>query len=200
MSSTHITQADRATFAEYLQTGEEILWTGQPIPGKYAKLALGPGVLMLPFAVLFLVVFFFQMSSIAGPNARPEIALIPIGFVIIAVVISLFQLRRRAANTSYAATNRRLLVAHRGAFGKVRLKDYGRGTVEFLHVVEKRDGSGHIVFARGMEGNNNKNSGTLRGFLAVPEVRRVEGVIKAQEYAPRTTEIAPWYVRLLARF
>lgn len=111
------------TFAEYLQSGEEILWTGQPVPGRIVRMAMGPGVLMLPLVVVFLVVFAIQASQREPGGFEPLVMLIPIGFLILGILIAVGQLRRTARNTHYAITNRRLLVARKPVFGKSRLKD-----------------------------------------------------------------------------
>ncbi len=158
--------------------GEQLMWSGRPLPGRHALRAM-PGVLLgLPFAAMSPLWF---AGAWSGP-ARHSLALsltssgAGILFAVVGASLILGPLLayRRAQRTVYAITG---AAAHVIVLGVTRrIETYGGPDLAQVRCVERSDGSGDLLFPRRMAGRTRVDSG---GFRGVPNVRQVERLLRS---------------------
>lgn len=189
---------------EYLQSGESLLWEGQPDPTRFSRrglwIALPFGLVFTGFS-LFWVVFSFALTRGVGavsPDA-PPIALFPlfgVPFVLVGLYIlvgRLFVAQRQARSLWYAVTDRRVLIV---GGRRPSLTELALTAIPGLQVDESDAGYGTIAFGTaptmgtiaGMSGNGVHVGGTkttlgVPAFQSIPHVRAVYDTIKRAQAA-----------------
>ena len=86
--------------------------------------------------------------------------------------------RRAMQRTAYAVTDRRALVVRRKAFGGRSILSFDPGRLTSMERVERRDGSGDLVFEVIRTRSGSSTSTERRGFLSVADVRGVEAMLR----------------------
>jgi hypothetical protein len=171
--------ADRV--AAELETGERLVWAGQP----RLDLATRPKYLLIPFGIAFLV-FSLVWMIVAGlltlglmaPCALPFIA------VGIGMIMSPVWLRRRAQKVLYALTDRRAMIWEPGWFRNITVRTYTAAGLGRMARMERADGSGDLVFEEfttatwDSNTNTNTHTTTRRGFLCIDQVREIEDLVR----------------------
>ncbi|MBZ0296104.1 MAG: hypothetical protein K8L99_26325 [Anaerolineae bacterium] len=193
MKKNEIPEALRDTIEQQLMAGEELLWAGQPDPMRMARrklLQAGFGVIWLVF-VIFIFGDFWTMPS-RGPNVGgfgSIFSLMPLFFIGVGSWTVSTPLRDyfTAKRTIYAVTDQRALIIS-GLFSQ-SAKSYGRHQIEFVDTRVHSNGTGDIIFDRGMQARNrsiisfgsNRSTYTMDvGFFGIDYPRQVEALMLQQ--------------------
>jgi hypothetical protein len=181
-----------------LADGERLVWVGQPLPGLYRLRSIPlliVGIFFLGFSVLWLVMTagmglfagFGAAQAGGGPAAVGVdsffgcfalVGLFPLAIGIFLVTSPLW-MGSMARKTLYAVTNRRAIIFEPQLFRTVQVRSYTASGLGAMARVERGDGAGDLVFEEYVtRGANNSTTTQRRGFLAVPRVREVEGLVR----------------------
>lgn len=196
----------REALAPDIETGEVFLWAGRPELKTFMWHAVGPTkIIALPFFAVFVIMMVVLFNDESSPAWFRMLAMSTMSLGIVAATIGTwFYLRGTARQLVYAVSDRRVIMLSEGKgwfliFRRRRwLKDFSKGSMEFLHVVEKRDGSGHIYMSPD-PGPGPGSGSPLPALTGVPNVRTVAALIRQQEYAPPASAPVPFHVRLISR-
>jgi hypothetical protein len=159
-----------------LDAGEQLLWYGQPIARRTIRSAM-PIVL---FGIMWTAFALFWMAGAAGfrfPDfsrlSESLFALFGLPFVLIGLglLASPYFVYKKAKRTVYAITNRRAIVIVSGKFKFIQ--SYSGKDIGTISRSERADGTGDIFF--GEEAGEKRTKPV--GFLAIPDVRRVERIL-----------------------
>ncbi|MCE9530678.1 MAG: hypothetical protein K8T89_06060 [Planctomycetes bacterium] len=174
-----------------LRDNEQLLWVGQPRPGRCARQALPIVLFGIPwtaFALFWMVAASGMLFGGGGGLGAIGIIfpLFGLPFVLIglAMLSSPYWLRKRAKRTCYALTNRRAIVWKASWFGSVEVRSYGPNELTKLRRVEYPNGEGDIVFEEttvtfGRDADGNRTAQTNRnGFMAIENVRAIEELLR----------------------
>lgn len=170
-----------------LQTGERLVWVGQPRP----DLVMRAAYFLVPFGLLFggFAVFWITTASSfrggGGPALFDFFPCFGIPFVLIglALVASPVWLRRKAGNTVYALTDRRAILWEPGWFGAVTVRSYAAAGLGRMARRDRAGGAGDLVFEEFVTSSTNSDGHTSstthqRGFLCIDRVREVEDLVR----------------------
>jgi hypothetical protein len=168
-----------------LASGERVLWSAQPIPGRFARKAL-PAVL---FGIPWTAFALFWTAGAAWGTSRTEGAglfrafpLFGLPFILIGVgmLSSPYWMRRKARRCAYVLTNRRAIVLSGGWRGSVTVRSFGPERLTDLQRKQNPDGSGDLVFAQDIRRDSEGSRlATDVGFLAIRDVKSVEEQVRA---------------------
>jgi len=175
----------RARFKGELEPGERLLWAARSDPpvtplaaGYYVSIAIALVCLGVGIAILAPR---GNRHSVDDSTMTAGLVFIGIGclFVIglIAAWNNRWSERRRLSNVCYAITDRRAIVwAPEPKGDAIRVQVVARGQLRNLVRVERPDGSGSLEFSG--EGDYVAVHWPPFGFMHIPEVRRVEQIIR----------------------
>ncbi len=177
-----------------LRSGETVVWQGQPIPGRYARggwcLVLF-GIPWTAFSIFWVVMASgITMGHQHGPplGVRIFFPLFGLPFVVIGLgmLSSPFWMKRKALKVAYVVTDQRAILIEGGWRGGVTVRSFGPDQLNQLERREHADGSGDLIFERhhGRDSDGERRSREI-GFLAVPEVKKVEELIRGLQAPPR---------------
>jgi hypothetical protein len=178
-----------------LRSGERIVWTAQPIPGRYNR---GNWVMVLfaipwtAFAVFWMVMAGRGASHSSTPGPFKLFPLFGLPFVLIGLgmLTSPFWSRKTAAKTVYLITDQRAMIIQEGWRGRTRVESYAPAQLQSITREQNNDGSGDIIFMSRTWSDNDCNQRSTRiGFLGVPDVKAVEEYIRA--LAQKTVGVGP---------
>jgi hypothetical protein len=175
---------------EELESGERLLWTGQPRPGRFFLQSLPAFLFGIPwtmFAVFWTLLasgMFFGQDAPGpeGPGGQESMglfALFGVPFILIGLGLlsSPFWAHRKAKRTVYAITEKRALIFEGGMGTKVR--SFAASALDSLERTERADGSGDIVFERQYyRGHKGGQRVRTIGFLGIRAVREVEQLLE----------------------
>jgi hypothetical protein len=177
-----------------LASDEKLLWCGKPTPQR----AFWAASLIWFFAVPWTAFALFWMWMAAGMasgmasgmgertvspgfNVRFLFPLfgLPFVFIGLGLLSTPFWAYRKAVKTVYGITNKRLLII--ADTGKSRSVDsYGSDNIGDIKRTERPDKSGDLTFAQRTTKNSEGSQHTANiSFIGVPEVRRVEELLRA---------------------
>jgi hypothetical protein len=172
-----------------LDQDEQLLWIGQPQPGRMARKAIPLMIFGIPFTAFAL--FWMTMASgilFVGGNADfgPGIFLlcfplfgIPFVVVGLGLLTAPFWAYRNAGRTCYAVTSKRVILWEAGWFGSITVRSYLPPELTKIFRREHSDGTGDLIFEEyytyGRRGRSHLNH---RGFLAIERVREIEELIR----------------------
>jgi hypothetical protein len=159
-----------------LETGEQLLWAGQPNPTRAAL----PYLPISLFALLWTgaVAYMSQTFSFSGPPRFMFLAIFAL-FFLVGLALMAFPLfwYFRAKQGCYAVTNKRLLLVQAGK--SRNLQSYTQDDIEELECTERADKSGDLIFAQRRWKDSDGDWRTQRiGFLGIPQVRSVERLVR----------------------
>ena len=174
-----------------LRDGERLLWVGQPRPGRIAR----QGIPLLLFGIPWTGFAVFWMAAASGllfgggkggPGGVFSLCfpLFGLPFVLLgfAMLSSPFWLWRKAKRTCYALTDHRAIIWQPGSWSGVETRSYGPDVLGKTLRIEYGDGSGDLVFEEVTtvrEGRRSQRSSTTKyGFLAIPNVRGIEELMR----------------------
>jgi hypothetical protein len=184
-------QTLETSISNELVEGEQLLWSGRPEPGgksitSPARVFLIIGLIYFPLGLLLVALGLILLFAVPGAaNSGGYLgALIPGGvFFIIGLVFLIIGLVARfpTKNTSYAITDRRVIILRSGRY--LRAISYHKRAITQVQRLERPDGSGDLIFSGTAlpYGNyyNNANYNTASSnrqgaFTAIANVHFVE--------------------------
>ncbi len=168
-----------------LEPGEQVTWIGQPVAGRYARVAW----VMMAFGIAWLIFLYFLVGKIGSMGSGTKLSLpmvfevllnvipLPLGLVMIS---SPYWVRRRAKRIVYALTDRRAIIFTPRFFSGVSVRSFMPSGLMDITRTEHGDRTGDVVFTRDVSSNGEgATTYTKVGFLSVPEVRQVERLVRA---------------------
>lgn len=183
MLYNHLPRELAALVDAELQPGETIVWTGQPLPGLFARRSLGFVLFGSPWSA-FAIFWIAGASGFKLPDFSHGAGLFPlfgVPFVLIGIGLlsSPWWMRRKARRTAYLITDRRALVLAGGPGRSMTIRSFEPHRLGDIRRVQNSDGSGDLVFERtwASDGDGGRQS-TDHGFLAIHEVRYVETLVR----------------------
>jgi hypothetical protein len=180
-----------------LGEGEQLLWVGQPNPGRQARAAIPLVLFGIPWTAFAL--FWTAVSSgillggFGGPDGGPGMFLaffacfplcgLPFVVIGLGLLSSPYWLWRRAKKVCYALTDRRAITWEPRWFGGVAVRSYGPSQLTKIRRTEYPDGSGDLVFEEiityGRDSDGYTTTSRQRnGFLSIANVREVEELLR----------------------
>jgi len=179
MSATELGMADEVLRRE-LDADEQLVWSGRPRPGRYALRALPIALFGVPWTA-FVGFLIFAAAGGIGEHAPSGSARFfwlfgtPFALIGLAMLGAPFAAFRSARRTFYGVTTRRALVVSGGRRRSV--VSYGKDRLRGVSRVERKDGSGDVVFETDVVTSRGRPLST--GFYGVPDVREVERLVRA---------------------
>lgn len=172
--------------------GENLIWSGQPNPARFAKQYLPHAIFGLVFGAAAACLYFSR--SPVQVERDPGGGLIYMLFVVIgmSMLMSPLSYYNRAKKTIYAVTNKRAIIIP-GVVWPV-IQSFFPADIGQVSRIDKADGSGDVIFARGPSGgigpgSRPKSPGLPIGFVGVADARGAEKLIRTLKYgeqqAPR---------------
>lgn len=166
-----------------LDGGERLLWSGAPAPGAAALRALPASLIGIPFTA-FAAFWIWtansatsRISSDAGPWAFFPLFGVPFLLVGLGVFAAPLWVYLAAGKTVYALTEKRAMIIM--ALGTRAVQSFTHEDIGEITRTERADGSGSVYFAsRGMATSQGLPRMARIGFEGIPEVRRVEQLIR----------------------
>jgi hypothetical protein len=145
--------------ADLFESGERILWTGEPGQGVRVRRADRS---MIPFSLLWLG-FSIAWESWAIRDGRWGFVLWGVPFLIIGAQLTVGRFvsdARRRARTSYVLTDRRILVSFGGR--RPSVSTFSLRTIPAVTLVEMTQGEGDIVLGFPTDGTSRWAAGARR--------------------------------------
>ncbi len=171
-----------------LQPGERVLWAGRSRPPWK-----GPGVGSFLVGVVVVICLGFGAVNLAygfgRPRFQPDDGSIFLGssFCVIGSLLGIGLIgstlnrraeRRQSASVCYAVTGRRAIIwVPEAKSDSVRVHTFPAGQIRNIVRVQRPDGSGDLEFSGA--GSESYLYFCPPGFKGIPEVRRVEQIIRA---------------------
>ena len=169
-----------------IEPGERLLWTGTPAPAAAAIGALPASLFGIPFTAFagFWIWGAAEATSGAGrPGAFFPLFGLPFLLIGLGMLAAPLWAALRARGTVYAVTERRTLIIIGDGTGGVI--SHARSDIRDLMRVERADGTGSVFFAwRSRVSSRGFDRRSRVGFVGIPEVRRVERLIREQILEP----------------
>jgi hypothetical protein len=164
-----------------LDSGEMVLWTGQPIA---KKLAIGAIPLML-FGIPWTGFALFWVASANGfklPDFREfgsYFSLFGIPFILIGILMLLSPLLviRSAKKIVYVLTDRRAIII-RQMLQSFEIRSYRPEQLKNIYTREDKNGNGDVIF-EGVIGSKYRTRGSATGFMATRGVHEVKRMIES---------------------
>ncbi len=141
-----------------LESSERILWMAQPIPRFFTQKSISAVVFAIPWTA-FAVFWICGAAGFKFPDfSKGDFSLLPLFglpflLVGIAMLLSPVWAYRKALNTVYVITDRRAVAVEAGWITAVR--SYPPDKMRTMHLQERRDGTGDLVFFYRDEGFQN---------------------------------------------
>lgn len=172
--------------------GEALLWTGQPMSGRYRAASIAVmafGILFTGFALLWTAMatgggaLIFGLAA-RGPGGAIGMCMGLFGLPFIAVGIGMLLapvwMPRQARRTFYGLTNQRAIVLTQTLFGRRVVQSFGPAQAAGMTRYERPDGSGNLIFNQ-QQWRDSDGGGHVRneGFMYIPNVRGVEDLVRA---------------------
>lgn len=161
---------------EELDSGEKIVWQGQPKPHLFAAKSVVPFLFSLVWLTLLVPMGLSAIKTPRGIQALPVFILFAlVGLAMAGQPAYRYYSDRR---THYLLTNRRALIITLGRSKKVL--SYYPDKLQALERRERADGSGDLIIDR--RGDTGYRSGRQNfqevGFINIPAVKTVEAMVR----------------------
>ena len=174
-----------------LRSGERMTWAGQPLPGRFARKAILPMLFAIPFTAF--AIFWISAATAGTSHVRsygggdgfahafnffPLFGL-PFLLVGLGMLTSPYWMYRRARRVVYALTDQRAIIFDAGFWNRTTVRSFDPQSLHDLRRNQGGDGSGDLVFDRewGARTRNGQQATDI-GFLAIPDVKRVEDLVR----------------------
>ena len=175
-----------------LASGERLVWSGQPIPGRMARQTLGIVLFGIPwtaFAIFWTVAAAWgtgKMERGAGPFWAFPLFGLPFIAIGLGMLSSPWWARRKALRTAYVLTDRRALVIAGGWGRSPTIRSLEPARLTDLRRTQLPDGSGDLVFGQdwSRDSDGDRHS-TNVGFLGIREVKAVEELVRVLSQSTR---------------
>ena len=163
-----------------LNPEEKVLWSGHP-DAKRAAIAMLPIYLFAIPWTAFSLSFMVRWHSRSGFDSGLDIGSLifqsPFILIGVGILCSPLWVYAKSQRTVYAITDKRVLIIEGGRSKTVQ--SYDETSVGDIQRVERVDGSGDLTFAQKY---SKDSDGDVRKtdikFVGIPEVRRVEEIIR----------------------
>jgi hypothetical protein len=168
-----------------LRSGERIIWTGQPIPERYARASwflVLFGIFWTGFSVFWVVGAGWMTWNSHAPGPFKLFPLFGIPFVAIGIglLTSPIWMQKKAASTAYVITDQRAFILEQTWRGATRVQSFASKELQSLERTQHRDGSGDILFFTERWRDSDGDRRTRRtGFFAIRDVKTVEDHLRA---------------------
>jgi hypothetical protein len=144
---------------------------------------------LVPFGLFFggiAVAWMIIASSLLGAGGLGSLFAcfgIPFAVIGLGFVLSPVWLRRKAANTVYALTDRRAVLWEPGWFGTLTVRSYAAEGLGRMSRRERSDGAGDLIFEEFITHTTDSHGHPIatthrRGFLCIDHVREVEDLVR----------------------
>jgi hypothetical protein len=194
---SHLPEELDARVRSELDSGEQLLWVGQPRPSRFARSAIPLVLFGIPWTAFAL----FWMAGASGiwfagfggqKNRPPGVGVffgcfplfgLPFVLIGLGMLSSPYWLQRKAKRTCYALTDRRAIVWEAGSFGSLEVRSYGPAELSKIRRTEYADGSGDLVFEDVItigpgSGRYPATTRQRHGFMGIDQVRQVEELLR----------------------
>ncbi len=175
--------------ARELDDREQLIWAGTPdaaLMGRRALPILLFGIPWTAFSVFWILGASGVLFGRIGGGAQIiqiVFALFGVPFVLVgfAMLSAPIWARRSAKKTLYALTDRRCIIWQH-ALRTTTIKSYGPDDLENMSRVERKNGSGDVIFVKSIRirerGGSSDTVTTPEGFMAVDDARTLERLIR----------------------
>lgn len=168
---------NRQSIRTQLQPGEVLLWEGAPEPGIHFQRS---DIFAIPFSLLWCGFALFWEASVIAAGAPPLFWLWGIPFVLMGLYITVgrfFFRARKLAQTRYAATDRRVIIADRR---ETVFLPYGQ--IPLLQKEVRANGTGTIWFRPPTSCGAGKHRHRVPGvgFEEIADAEKVYRIIEGQ--------------------
>lgn len=176
-----IPEEHRSFLVRELHSEERLLWVGQPRPGSQLWTTIPIVLFGIPWTA-FALFWVAGASGFRWPDfSKGGFAFFPlfgVPFVLIGLgmLSSPFWMWRKAKNTLYVVTNRRVIIFEKGR--GMTITSYTKDQMSKLTRTEKADGSGNLFFSEQVTKSNDDTRTTQVGFYGIEEVHLVETLIR----------------------
>ena len=168
-----------------LRAGERIVWTGQPIPERFARfswfLAVF-GIFWTGFSVFWVLGAGWMTSNSSTPGPFKLFPLFGLPFVAIGIgmLTSPIWMRKKAANMAYVITDQRAFISEQTWRGGIHVQSFGPRELQSLERRQHADGSGDLIFFTERWRDSDGDRRTRQsGFFAIRDVKAVEEHLRA---------------------
>lgn len=174
-----------------LEDREQLVWAGRPDPSQMGCRSTPIVLFGIPWTAFS--VFWVYMASVglwsglgsSGPGGIMQwlFPLFGVPFILIGLGLlsSPFWIKRSAKKTLYALTDRRCIIWQHG-LRTTTVKSYGPDDLENMSRVERKNGSGDVIFVKSIRIRERHSSSdtvtTPEGFMAVEDARSLERLIR----------------------
>lgn len=167
-----------------LDQDEQLLWVGQPLPGRFKRQALPIVLLGIPVSAF---IFCWLIAVLEGPPGMGGLMKllfllcgVPFALMALGMLFSPYWFSWQATHTCYAVTDRRAITWQAGLFGKTTIRSYAPAALAKICRREYADGSGDLVFEEVTPhpGEFPFRTTTRRGFIAIAQAREVESLLR----------------------
>jgi hypothetical protein len=153
-------------------SGERVLWWGQPDPKKYAfRKSWGSFLFGIPF--FGFAVFWTYMASAGGVFAAFGVPFLLVG---LGMLLSPLWHFVRGTRVTYALTERRAVIDIAGFMPK-RIS-VPLSQIQFVDLRAGADGSGDVYFKESVSRNSNGTSISRDGFIAISDAEKAEQLLR----------------------
>lgn len=167
-----------------LQSGERVVWSGQPIASRFARRRMAAVLLGIPWTAFAIV----WMAGVSGDKMLdfshgfdlfPLLFGVPFVLAGFGMLSSPYWMMRKARKTAYVITDRRAIVLAGGPRGSTVIRSFEPDQLKDIRRVQKADGTGDLIFERtwALDDHGMQTSRTDHGFLAIADVRSIEQTI-----------------------
>ena len=165
-----------------LESGERLVWMGQPIPRYFNAISTGAFLFAIPWTA-FAIFWICGAAGFKYPDFHEGgfsfFPLFGVPFVLIGLgmLFSPVWTYRKAFKTVYAITDRRAITFDAGWTTTIR--SYLPNQLRNIHRKERRDGTGDVVLGQSiLTGAERGQRVTDLGFLNIREPKQVEQLLK----------------------
>ncbi len=168
-----------------LEDGEQLVWTGQPVPKYFTTHSTGAFLFAIPwtaFAIFWICgASGFKIPDFSGPQSLFPLFGVPfvlIGFWLLSTPLGMYRNMKR---TAYAITDHRAIIFAGGTFSTT-VRSFEPDELTDLTRKERRNGFGDIYFYGPPSFSAAQQRGPSAvydlGFLNLPNVREVERLLR----------------------
>jgi hypothetical protein len=161
--------------------GEKLIWSGNPIPARYA---LRKASYRFLFGIFFFgfSLFWINGAYTAGGRGANQLGfpfwMFGLPFVIVgaSMVLSPAWQYFRGMQTTYALTDRRAIMNISGPFP--RRISVPLNQVPFVEVLSSADGPGHVLFQEPVASYSNRGVAQRDGFIAIADAAQIGQMLR----------------------
>ena len=165
-----------------LESGEQIVWMGQPIPRFFTAVSTGAFLFAIPwtaFAIFWIcgaAGFKVPDFSEGGFSFFPFFGL-PFVLIGLGLLSTPFWTYRKTFQTVYAITNRRAITFDAGWTTTIR--SYPPDKLQNIHRKERRDGTGDVILDQQViAGARGEQRPMDLGFLNIRDPKTIEQILR----------------------